>query len=484
MLTIRSSDSLYGRIILRYFGFGLVCIGLLLGGVIAAHATGSGSPVWLKLLVATAPLGVLWFGGMQLRTLLTAPEQILTQLESLSENSFVAQDELLPVAELHPSATGWNQLLEHIRSVGFSANLEERLAATLQSESTGDSGDVLNSLSDGVVVTDAAGQIKRTNNSAVALLQLTCEETDAGSTDVNLLLHLRQRFQNGSQRDNLPDVVGRLRTELSCGPELNDGLLRITCAPMLNQAVQSNSFVWIVRDVTQQKLAEQMRTEFVETATHELRTPLANIRAYAETLQLTDDIPLEEQKEFINVINAESTRLSRFVDELLNLSRMDAGSITISRHDTDFERLLHDCIEHTRPQMDGRSQVFETQIPSKLPTLLLDKDKIASCLVNLLGNAAKYTPEGGEIRLVVKQSESEVSVCVEDTGFGISEQDLGRVFSRFFRSADDRVREQCGSGLGLAYTQEITRLHGGRLTVESELNQGSQFTMTLPVAGR
>ena len=98
------------------------------------------------------------------------------------------------------------------------------------------------------------------------------------------------------------------------------------------------------------------------------------------------------RKKFINIINAESTRLGRFVDELLNLSKMDAGSVTVSRHETDFERLLQESIEHTRPQIEARQLVFETQIPAKLPHLALDKDKIAACLVNVLGNAAKYTP--------------------------------------------------------------------------------------------
>ena len=279
----------------------------------------------------------------------------------------------------------------------------------------------------------------------------------------------------------MPAGVARCRIEVQRSAEINDGVFRISCTPMVTDSGAADSFVWIVRDVTQQKLAEQMRTEFVETATHELRTPLANIRAYAETLQLTDDISVEDQKEFINIINAESTRLGRFVDELLNLSQMDAGSMTISRHETDFERLLQECIENTRPQMEKKQQLFETQIPAKLPNLNLDKDKVASCLVNLLGNAAKYTPEEGKIRLVVEESATELSVRVEDTGFGIAEDELARVFNRFFRSNDDRVREESGSGLGLAYTQEIVRLHGGRLTVDSKLNQGSQFTLHLPL---
>ncbi|MEO2013251.1 MAG: ATP-binding protein [Fuerstiella sp.] len=477
MLIARTSDSLYGRIIYRYFGFGLACIGIILGlSVLSTPEHRSG---WLIGTACVAPLVVLWLGGFELRRVLAAPEQILSQLSDLARQPTAPRDNLVPVPEAEPSAAGWNQLLQHLYAGGLSEALEQKLSCALQSGKEGRMADILNTLGDGVAVTDESGTIATANHALKALLAVPAE---AAFDQENIYTLLRRQL--GEDHPALRPAAGdlpRKRFEIQRTDDISEGVFRISCAPLLTESEASDAYVWTVRDITQQKLAEQMRTEFVETATHELRTPLANIRAYAETLQLADDIPVEQQKEFINIINAESTRLGRFVDELLNLNKMDAGSITISRHETDFERLLQESIEHTRPQIEHKQQVFETQIPAKLPHLNIDKDKIAACLVNLLGNATKYTPDGGTIRLVVEESSNDVSVRVEDTGYGIAEDELPRVCARFFRSADDRVREESGSGLGLAYTQEIVRLHGGRLTIDSKLNEGSQFTMHLPL---
>lgn len=474
MLTFTSPDSLYRRIGFNYFGVGLICAFLLLGiGLIGRIRPDWAGPTWL-VSASAVPLLLLWFGRLQLRKLLAAPEQILTQLARISEQPRVDRRTLIPVTDAQPAAAGWNHLLQDLQTGGVSDALERKLSAALQSGSESRMTDILNTLPDGVAVTDRNGRIQSGNRALWALLNVAESERDSSPS----LMQLCQRL---SHQPLTETISGPTRFELQRSEDPADGVYRIRGSVLVSDSEADDTLVWIVRDVTQQRLAEQMRTEFVETATHELRTPLANIRAYAETLQLADDISVEDQKEFINIINAESTRLGRFVDELLNLSQMDAGSITVSRHDTDFERLLQECIEHTRPQMDRKQQSFETQIPAKLPHLNLDKDKIASCLVNVLGNAAKYTPEGGRIRLVVEESPSELSIRVEDTGYGIAPEELTRVCSRFFRSADDRVRQESGSGLGLAYTQEILRLHGGRLTVDSELNQGSQFTLHLPL---
>jgi two-component system phosphate regulon sensor histidine kinase PhoR len=237
----------------------------------------------------------------------------------------------------------------------------------------------------------------------------------------------------------------------------------------------------LIRDVTQQKLADEMRTQFLQTATHELRTPLMNICAYAETLELTDDLDVEQQKQFCNIINSEAMRLSRFVDELLDVNRMEAGAMSLALHETNIERLLQEVIEKVRPMMQQKKITFEANISPKLPKLSLDKDKIAAALVNLLGNAAKYTPNEGNVKFTVDTVGAELEMQVEDTGYGISEEELPKVFDRFFRSDDDRVREISGSGLGLAFTNEVVRLHGGRIDVHSELNRGTKFTLVLPV---
>ena len=172
-------------------------------------------------------------------------------------------------------------------------------------------------------------------------------------------------------------------------------IVRVARHPVNGGSGKQETHVWMIRDVTQQKLAEEMRDQFVDTATHELRTPLANIKAYAETLALADVIDIEQQKQFLNTINSEATRLARFVDDLLSVSSMELGSLSLNKQVTDLTRMLNEVLAKVRPQMTEKGLTFEVAFPEKMPEPELDKDKIAAVLVNLLGNAVKYTPEQG-----------------------------------------------------------------------------------------
>jgi signal transduction histidine kinase len=138
-------------------------------------------------------------------------------------------------------------------------------------------------------------------------------------------------------------------------------------------------------------------------------------------------------------------------------------------------------VAKVQPQMDQKNITFDAELPARLPELVLDKDKFTVALVNLLGNAAKYTPEGGRVRLHVEARDRALQIDVEDSGIGISVEELPKILEKFFRSSDPRVQEQAGSGLGLSLANEIVRLHGGKLTVQSELNKGSRFTVALPM---
>ena len=190
----------------------------------------------------------------------------------------------------------------------------------------------------------------------------------------------------------------------------------------------------------------------------------------------------EQQKQFLNTINAEATRLARFVDDLLNVSSIEVGSMTLNKQVTDLGRMLNEVLAKVRPQMEEKKLTFETSFPEKFPEPVLDKDKMAAVLVNLLGNAAKYTPEGGRVSFRVRPNGDRLEISIEDTGVGISEQDLPRVFEKFFRSNDPRVQEQTGTGLGLSLAREVVRLHGGDITTESKFEKGSTFHVLLPLS--
>lgn len=263
--------------------------------------------------------------------------------------------------------------------------------------------------------------------------------------------------------------------------DLTQGVWRLSRILPRNENGDPTDSIWTVRDVTQLKLAEAAREQFVLTATHELRTPLANIQAYSETLATVSELSVEQQKNFYNTINNEANRLSRFVDELLNISQMEAGAITIEKHEVQLDRLLNEILESQRPLAAEKKQAFDFSIAPKLPKVLADKDKLVAAISNLVSNAIKYTPDEGKVTVRVDSDASRVLFMVEDSGIGISPEDLPKLGGKFFRSKDMRVQSIVGSGLGLTFSQEIARLHGGTISIRSELNQGSCFTLEIPI---
>ena len=216
-------------------------------------------------------------------------------------------------------------------------------------------------------------------------------------------------------------------------------------------------------------------------ATHELRTPLTNIGLYVERAIDLAEEDIADRAECLNVINDEVLRLNRLVGEVLSVSEIEAGSLSIRRDDVKLDQLVEDLRESFTRQAEKKEITLAFDLPPKLPTLQGDRDKIALALHNLLGNAVKYTPAGGEVTVTAAEVQGSIELSVADTGIGIGPDDLPRVFDKFYRAKDERLATIDGSGLGLALAREVIRLHHGDITVKSTLNEGSTFTLTLPV---
>jgi len=392
------------------------------------------------------------------------------------------------VPNVGAAAIGWNRVVQQKLAGGHNESLQQRIRQSLDHGRQGRLEGVLNSIPDGIATTDAAGRLTYTNLSMAVILGL--KEDGSGSDNARhdgaaptMTEQLTHHWQL-PESDALLSAENRDRavvTEVTREESGQRRLARVARHPISGGGKQE-THVWTIRDVTQQKLAEEMRNQFVDTATHELRTPLANIKAYAETLALADVIDVEQQKQFLNTINSEATRLARFVDDLLSVSSMELGSLSLNKQVTDLGRMLNEVLAKIRPQVEEKRLTLDVSLPEKMPEPELDKDKIAAVLVNLLGNAVKYTPENGHVIFRVNITDRQIEVSIEDTGVGIAADELPKVFDKFFRSQDPRVQEQTGTGLGLALTHEIVRLHGGKITVESEINKGSTFNVLLPLA--
>jgi PAS domain S-box-containing protein len=471
---------LTSRLTDRYFMFGLS--GLFISLAVSLALAWRGSFMTLAAVTVVAPLVVLLVGGFVLRNTVRLNSEIEEQLQRLSTAPFPADATLTQVVGTEPAATGWNKILDQMSALNSLQGLEERLSQSLGGLKQHKLEHVLNTMGDGVALTDADGTVTLANNALAALVRSESPRALEGKR-IQDALAFETADNKAMIAKRLAQQSSSITLEVRLGKETSDGVLRVSRSAAEGQQSHSTAYVWSVRDVTQQKLTDEMKNEFLSMATHELRTPLTNIVAYAETLALQEDIDLEQQKKFCNIINDEATRLTRFVDQLLNVSQIEAGSLALARYETDIERLIDDVVENARPQMQQKTIEFETVIPPKLPKLRVDKDKIEASLVNLLGNAAKYTPEGGCIRLHVEAQSDSIQFHVEDTGIGIPDEDLPKIFERFHRADDERVQAISGSGLGLAFTHDVVRLHGGKLTVHSELNKGSKFTMSLPIGG-
>jgi two-component system phosphate regulon sensor histidine kinase PhoR len=440
-------------------------------------------------LAFIGPACFMAVGAVLVNRLVRPVAEIEGQLFHVATSPSVEGCELHEVPGYGAAALGWNRVVQQRINAPKSETLRERIRQSLEHGRHSRLDAVLNSIPEGVATTDAEGRLTYANLPMAVIIGLQ-ESTPSGESFAGeAALPIIDQFAlhwNLPETDPLLAEENRDRpviTELTREENGQRRVVRVARHPVCTAGGSHHeAHVWLVRDVTQQKLAEEMRDQFVDTATHELRTPLANIKAYAETLALADVIDIEQQKQFLNTINSEATRLARFVDDLLSVSSMEVGSLSLNKQVTDLGRMLNEVLAKIRAQVDEKQLALEVVLPEKLPEPELDKDKMAAVLVNLLGNAVKYTPEGGRIAFRVNATDQHLEISIEDTGVGIAPDELGKVFDKFFRSSDPRVQEQTGTGLGLALAQEVVRLHGGRIDVESEINKGSTFSVTLPLS--
>ena len=233
-------------------------------------------------------------------------------------------------------------------------------------------------------------------------------------------------------------------------------------------------------DISQEKATEKSQKDFMNHIAHELRTPLTNIKAYNEMIMDGEIEDQEMQKEFFNTINDETNRLSDLIKSILELAETEMGQMTAKKEMVKTQWLVESTINAVEAMALEKGIALTTHLPDNLPNISGDKEMLKAALINVLGNAVKYTPEGGSATFSLRETRDMVCFEVEDTGYGIEQKDLPHVFEKFYRSENDQVAAQTGSGLGLAITAEIVKSHGGTIEVSSELTKGSKFTITIP----
>lgn len=243
-----------------------------------------------------------------------------------------------------------------------------------------------------------------------------------------------------------------------------------------------DGIIVIVRDITKQQKLELARREFVANVSHELRTPLTTVKSYAETLIDSADEEAVTEIRFLKVIEAEADRMTRIVKDLLTLSHLDnSADAHIQCDDVDLQTFIESVISKIEINAKNKGQTITYTKMNQLPVLHINRDRLEQVIVNIISNAIKYTPDGGHIEIYTSRIYNNVIISVIDNGIGIPEENLPRIFERFYRVDKARSRDTGGTGLGLAIAKQIVEGFGGKIAIKSEYGKGTEVNITLPV---
>ena len=356
--------------------------------------------------------------------------------------------------------------------------MREKLADTL-SEITGERNKlstILEYMADGLVAFDLDGGIIHVNPAARALLGIDPEDPIPESYD-ELMGHLAdniglERIKGNCENQGAQDIFA-----------YGNGIFAIHYDRFKDEDGEDIGIIMLIQDITERQKLEDMQRDFVANVSHELKTPLTTIKSYTETLMdgAVDDP--EIARNFLGIVDNEADRMNRLVKDLLQLSRLDHRQERMNFLEGNIVDLVKQCmvkVEMTAQQKGHQlNALFDDRMNIRV---LMDKDRMEQVLLNVLSNAIKYTPDGGRIDVDIDSDGREVQIIVSDNGIGISEEELPRIFERFYRVDKARSRSMGGTGLGLAITKQIVEEHQGTIEAESTLGKGTKFIITLNVA--
>jgi two-component system, OmpR family, phosphate regulon sensor histidine kinase PhoR len=357
-------------------------------------------------------------------------------------------------------------------SLNATATRLDRTIRTLTEERNLSSA-ILGSMVEGVAVVNSSERLLFANTGFAEILGLDVPP-QSGSALVEVvrqteLLEAVRAVVKGEPRVETEIVTGTLRQHF----------FAVTVASV--RAADTSGAVIVLHDITELRKLERVRRDFVANVSHEFKTPLTAIQGFAETLLGGAIDDPQNRLRFLEIILEHSRRLARLTDDLLKLSKMDADRMELEIRRLSVSQFVESCIETTQRTAAEKDLRVSVNLQQPLPDIAADRRRLAEVLQNLLDNAMQYTPAGGQIMVGASANGAEVTITVSDTGIGIPRADQSRIFERFYRVDVARSREVGGTGLGLSISKHLVEAHGGRIWVESEVGQGSQFRFTVPI---
>ena len=332
------------------------------------------------------------------------------------------------------------------------------------------SSSILSNMNDGILVVDHTGSVTLINEAACRIFGVSQNDALGNSLAEGVRNYKMNELFEKTFETHSPQIAS-----FEIAPEKT--YIRCIATP-LDQNVTGN-ILFLMQDLTRIQQLEMIRRDFVSNVSHELRTPLTSLKLLTETIE---DGLLENPKEagmFLKRMSAEVDNMTQMVEELLELSKIESGRVPLEKRWVKPDEMVKSACERMILQAERSGLTCHYHCPTNLPSIHVDKPRLERVLMNLLHNAIKFTPPGGEIEISAYQKLNTVVFYVKDSGFGIPPRDLSRIFERFYKS--DPSRSERGTGLGLSIAKHLVEAHGGNIWAESDVNKGSTFSFSIPI---
>lgn len=424
--------------------------------------------IYLSAALITIVIGLLL--AIIISQEITRPiEEMRKQTLRIARGDFSGQVRVMGNDELGQLAGAVNNLSVRVEEAQESSDSERRRLDS-----------VLSHMSDGVLATDRRGNVTIVNNMALQLLGVEHDDELIGKSIIDVLDirhdYTVRQLVNSEQKEMILDMS-------NSGSNL---ILNAYFSPIQRESGFVSGLVCVLHDVTSQKKEEQERKEFVSNVSHELRTPLTSVKSYVEALSDGAWQDKEIAPQFLKVVQDETERMIRMINDLLSLSRMDAGTTKLNLEYVNINELFNyilnrfDMIIKKEEDPKKKKYTIERFFTKKDLWVEIDTDKFTQVIDNIMNNAIKYSPDGGVITARLLETHNHVIMSISDQGLGIPRKDLSHIFDRFFRVDKARSRKQGGTGLGLAISKEVVNMLGGQIWVDSVEGKGSTFYISLP----
>lgn len=402
-------------------------------------------------------------GILVARTITKPIKEMREQAQTMAKGDFTQKVNVYGKDEIGQLAETFNDLNGKLKHSYATIEEERRKLSS-----------VLSYMSDGVIATDNAGYITLMNQAAGMLIgQNPDEVSDKFLLDV---LQLEGKVVDITDLQDSGSMI------IDMSDDEQSFLIRANFSTVMDDEEEVTGFITVISDVTEQERVDQERREFVSNVSHELRTPLTTMKSYMEALSDGAWQDKEIAPKFLSVAQNETERMIRMVNDLLQLSKLDADEYPLRMDQVDFINYFHQVID--RFEMNIPEHILIREIPKGPFFVWMDKDRMTQVLDNIISNAIKYSPEGGAVRLKVEKKRYQLLISVEDQGIGISYDKLERVFERFYRADKARTRKLGGTGLGLAITKELVEAHHGTIWANSKEGKGTTIFFTLPLMNK